>query len=452
MSTASLYRRFLPSPPAIDFASVEGKRIFNEALQKGTMEGFFRLISYFQTQSEPAYCGLASLSMVLNSLSIDPGRKWKGPWRWFDESMLECCEPLEIVKDKGITFGKVVCLAHSSGAKVQAFRTTQSTIDDFRKYVFKCSTSDNCHMISTYHRGVFKQTGTGHFSPIGGYNAERDMALILDVARFKYPPHWVPLKLLWDAMDSIDQSTGRHRGFMLISRPHREPGLLYTLSCKDESWTSIAKYLKEDVPLLVSSQHVDTIERILDVVFKSLPSNFNQFIRWMAEIRRTEDINQNLSSEEESRLDLKQELLKQVQETELFKHVEKFLFSVGYEDNQAYVLAKAGSQGSEILSETESDESCCSETCVKCIKGVGEDKVKTYPSGNDVFTALLLALPPQTWSGIKDQSLLQEMKQLISMVSFPTLLQQEVLHLRRQLQLLKRCQENKEDEDLSAPA
>ncbi|KAH0913649.1 hypothetical protein HID58_036970 [Brassica napus] len=389
MSTASLYRRFLPSPPAIDFASVEGKKIFNEALQKGTMEGFFRLISYFQTQSEPAYCGLASLSMVLNSLSIDPGRKWKGPWRWFDESMLECCEPLEIVKDKGITFGKVVCLAHSSGAKVQAFRTTQSTIHDFRKYVFKCSTSDNCHMIST---------------------------------------------------------------FMLISRPHREPGLLYTLSCKDESWTSIAKYLKEDVPLLVSSQHVDTIERILDVVFKSLPSNFNQFIRWMAEIRRTEDINQNLSSEEESRLDLKQELLKQVQETELFKHVEKFLFSVGYEDNKAYVLAKAGSQGSEILSETESDESCCPETCVKCIKGVGEDKVKTYPSGNDVFTALLLALPPQTWSGIKDQSLLQEMKQLISMVSFPTLLQQEVLHLRRQLQLLKRCQENKEDEDLSAPA
>ena len=80
-----------------------------------------------------------------------------GPWRWFDESMLECCEPLEIVKDKGITFGKVVCLAHSSGAKVQAFRTTQSTIHDFRKYVFKCSTSDNCHMISTYHRGVFKQ-------------------------------------------------------------------------------------------------------------------------------------------------------------------------------------------------------------------------------------------------------------------------------------------------------
>ena len=42
------------------------------------MEGFFKLISYYQTQSEPAYCGLATLSMVLNALSIDPGRKWKG--------------------------------------------------------------------------------------------------------------------------------------------------------------------------------------------------------------------------------------------------------------------------------------------------------------------------------------------------------------------------------------
>jgi len=63
--------------------------------------------------------------------------------------------------------------------------------------------------------------------------------------------------------------------------------------------------LKEDVPRLVSSQHVDTIERILYVVFKSLPANFNQFIKWMAEIRRTEDVNQNLSSEEKSRLKLK---------------------------------------------------------------------------------------------------------------------------------------------------
>ncbi|KAG2719250.1 hypothetical protein I3760_03G258900 [Carya illinoinensis] len=157
MAMAGLYRRVLPSPPAIDFASHEGKKLFIEAIQSGTMEGFYRLISFFQTQSEPAYCGLASLSMVLNSLAIDPGRKWKGPWRWFDESMLDCCEPLEKVKVTGISFGKLVCLAHCAGAKVEAFRTNQSTLEDFRKHVMRCSVSDDCHVISSYDRLALKQ-------------------------------------------------------------------------------------------------------------------------------------------------------------------------------------------------------------------------------------------------------------------------------------------------------
>lgn len=71
--------------------------------------------------------------------------------------MLDCCEPLEIVKEKGISFGKLVCLAHCSGAKVEAFRTSQCTIDDFRKFVMTCSSSEKCHIISAYDRGVFKQ-------------------------------------------------------------------------------------------------------------------------------------------------------------------------------------------------------------------------------------------------------------------------------------------------------
>ena len=54
------------------------QQLFTEALEGGTMNSFFKLISYYQTQSEPAYCGLASLAMVLNALAIDPGRTWKG--------------------------------------------------------------------------------------------------------------------------------------------------------------------------------------------------------------------------------------------------------------------------------------------------------------------------------------------------------------------------------------
>lgn len=71
--------------------------------------------------------------------------------------MLDCCEPLETVKARGISFGKLVCLAHCAGAKVEAFRTNHSTIEEFRKYVMRCSSSDDCHVISSYDRSVLKQ-------------------------------------------------------------------------------------------------------------------------------------------------------------------------------------------------------------------------------------------------------------------------------------------------------
>lgn len=491
---AGLYRRVLPSPPAIDFASSEGKELFLEAIQSGTMEGFFKLISYFQTQSEPAYCGLASLSMVMNALAIDPGRKWKGPWRWFDESMLDCCEPLEKVKATGISFGKLVCLAHCSGARVEAFRTNQSTIDDFRKYVMACSSSDDCHVISSYHRGSFQQTGAGHFSPIGGYHAGKDMALILDVARFKYPPHWVPLTLLWEAMDIPDGASGQRRGFMLISKLHREPSLLYTLSCKHESWISIATYLVDDVPCLLKSDDVRDIKNVLSVILSSIPSDFGEFIKWVAEVRRREeDGGQSLSQEEKGRLAVKEEVLKQVQETGLYRHVTEFLSSersccraipmAAHEDNLPDIAARVCCQGAVLLSgmSGSSNGFCCRETGVNCFKvngdklvtvvsgtvvnGNGEhgvdvlvpssqtepsccgcnpaDGTGTHPTSNDVLTALLLALPPETWSGIKEEKLLQEICNLVSTKNLPTLLQEEVLHLRGQLQLLKRCQDGK---------
>ncbi|PKU77194.1 Glutathione gamma-glutamylcysteinyltransferase 1 [Dendrobium catenatum] len=206
MAVAGLYRRILPSPPAIEFASAEGKQLFSEALQNGTMEGFFKLISYFQTQSEPSYCGLASLSMVLNALAIDPGRKWKGPWRWFDESMLDCCEPLEKVKSEGITFGKVACLAHCSGAKVKAYNTKQSSLDDFRDHIISCTSSEDCHLITSYHRKPFKQ-----------------------------------------AMDTIDEATGQYRGNVHLRGDHQH--IVKQLTSLSEGPRKVNSILHEEFSL-----------------------------------------------------------------------------------------------------------------------------------------------------------------------------------------------------------
>jgi glutathione gamma-glutamylcysteinyltransferase len=73
-------------------------------------------------------------------------------------------------------------------------------------------------VIASYDRGALEQTGTGHYSPIRGYHAERDLALLLDVARFKYPPHWISVERLWRAMQAADPATGRARGWLVLRR------------------------------------------------------------------------------------------------------------------------------------------------------------------------------------------------------------------------------------------
>ena len=37
------------------------------------------------------------LFQVLNTLAVDPGRVWKGVWRWYHEDMLDCCVPLQVM-------------------------------------------------------------------------------------------------------------------------------------------------------------------------------------------------------------------------------------------------------------------------------------------------------------------------------------------------------------------
>jgi len=73
-------------------------------------------------------------------------------------------------------------------------------------------------MVVSFDRASLGQTGEGHFSPIGGYDAKGDRVLILDVARFKYPPYWVSVESLYEAMKPKDSATGRSRGYFVMKR------------------------------------------------------------------------------------------------------------------------------------------------------------------------------------------------------------------------------------------
>lgn len=228
----TFHRRALPAN-AIAFSSPEGRGLFSEALATDGMNGYFPLAEQFHTQSEPAFCGPGSLVVALNALSIDPGRQWKGPWRWFSEEMLDCCVPLTDVRERGVDVDEFACLARCNGADVEIHRGDVSSLEAWRAAVVTAA-SGEAVVVASYDRAAMGQTGSGHFSPIGGYHEDRDLALILDVARFKYPPHWVSAEQLWRAMKGVDPATGQARGWLMIRRRPGPRLVDFTACCVPE--------------------------------------------------------------------------------------------------------------------------------------------------------------------------------------------------------------------------
>lgn len=202
--------------------------MFKEALNAGDMECFFPLSEQFITQSEPSFCSISSLAMVLNALHYDPNRVWKGVWRWVSEETLLCdsqrlcAHTSDKINADGLSFEDFESLSGcQEGIRIQSFRASPSipSLIEFRELIRKLSrmSQSESFVICNFSRHVLQQTGDGHYSPIGGYHAPSDSALLLDVARFKYPPYWVSVESLWSAMMAIDSHTSLPRGYFLVS-------------------------------------------------------------------------------------------------------------------------------------------------------------------------------------------------------------------------------------------
>uniref|UniRef100_A0A915Q726 glutathione gamma-glutamylcysteinyltransferase n=1 Tax=Setaria digitata TaxID=48799 RepID=A0A915Q726_9BILA len=170
--------------------------------------------------------------MVLNALEVDPGRVWKSPWRFYHESMLECCISFDAIKKAGITMQQFACLAECNklSTDLKYAQTEPEFLHILRETIKQYTAADDTILVASYNRQILGQTGAGHFSPLGAYHEDSDHVLIMDVARFKYPPHWVSLAVLRDAMLSIDGATGKPRGYLTLKlRSHSQPLVLFRL-------------------------------------------------------------------------------------------------------------------------------------------------------------------------------------------------------------------------------
>ena len=276
--TNSTYGRTLPLN-LVDYRSKESKTRLCRALSTGTAVTYLALSSCFSKQAEPAYCGLTTLSIVLNALQIDPQRIWKTPWRWYSEEFLDCCRPLEDVKKVGITLEEFKCLADCNGAVCKIVRPSvlesdqQRDYEQFRKALLHactggqegrnltCEENDfdeenpNEFIALSYSRKTLAQTGEGHFSPIAAVDLETDSALVFDTARFKYPPYWVPIELLFQSMLPLDGATKQPRGYVILKAKNISQGRRVCCMWQEIDQEKPGEKFPEPHPVYQSSQN-----------------------------------------------------------------------------------------------------------------------------------------------------------------------------------------------------
>jgi len=101
---------------------------------------------------------------------------------------------------------------------VEVHHAETGGVDEFRRLASESLASLNRFVIVNYLRRVLGEEIGGHISPLGAYDEKSDRFLILDVARYKYPPVWVKTADLFDAMNTLDSDNdNKTRGYVLIS-------------------------------------------------------------------------------------------------------------------------------------------------------------------------------------------------------------------------------------------
>jgi len=171
---------------------------------------------------------------------------------------------------------------------MEPFRAWSASESLFRDTLASCMVDASRFVVVCYSRRELGQTGDGHFSPLGAWDAVSDRVLILDVARFKYRPHWVLVAELWRAMDTREVTASGHtnrRGFVVASAAPSmampAPSRFFVVGRAQgaTSLTESKRIVEEEVPALVipdgsARQNLLAACAGLERVFKKFPAPY----------------------------------------------------------------------------------------------------------------------------------------------------------------------------------
>jgi hypothetical protein len=200
--------------------SEEGRKRINRSAHRADYNS---LMATFTTQERQTLCSVATGVSILNALPIkrpvDP--KYK-PYPFFTqanyfndwvETIIDRTTTLRI----GQTLEQAAMVMTIHGATAKHIHAADSSAAEFRRIAKRNMREGNNFIAINYRRNFVGQPPGAHFSPLGAYDEATDSFLILDVARYKFPPVWVKAEDLFRAMNTMDTDSGKTRGFIVVS-------------------------------------------------------------------------------------------------------------------------------------------------------------------------------------------------------------------------------------------
>jgi hypothetical protein len=213
----------LPLPSSLaDLSSEEGEKYF---LESTALDAYFPISINFVTQKTQAYCGVASIVMVLNALHAPaPSSPEYLPYRTFtQDNLLDESTDAVLARDllarQGMTLDQLGGLLALHPIAVEVHHAADGGLEAFRAAARAALGAKDHFVIVNYLRKPLGQQIGGHISPLAAYDDKSDRFLIMDVARYKYPPVWVKSADLFDAMNTTDAANdNKTRGYVLVAK------------------------------------------------------------------------------------------------------------------------------------------------------------------------------------------------------------------------------------------
>jgi hypothetical protein len=141
----------LPLPQnLINLNSNEGSALLHDS---EALQSYWPLSIQFVTQKNQAFCGVASIVMVLNALGIPaPTTPEFDPYKTFTQDNVftpatEKVLPQETVHEMGMTLDQIGAFIGTYSVKAEVRHASESSIEEFRKLAQEYLNSPNHHSL-----------------------------------------------------------------------------------------------------------------------------------------------------------------------------------------------------------------------------------------------------------------------------------------------------------------